>query len=93
MSGTADRVAETLILAPEFDAQAYVRLTALLQDMGAQCIRQWSGVGGSQDYFFAEHQLGEDSVVVVENETYLGLSITTDTDTIAMITRIWGSCG
>jgi hypothetical protein len=89
MSGTADRVAETLILAPEFDAQAYVRLTALLQDMGAQ----WSGVGGSQDYFFAEYQLGEDSVVVVENETYLGLSITTDTDTIAMITRIWGSCG
>ena len=78
MSGTADRVAETLILAPEFDAQ---------------CIHQWSGVGGSQDYFFAEYQLGEDSVVVVENETYLGLSITTDTDTIAMITRIWGSCG
>lgn len=58
MSGTADRVTETLILAPEFDAQAYVRLTALLQDMGAQCIRQWSGVGGSQDYFFRRISIG-----------------------------------
>ena len=66
-----------VVLGNEYDDKLRERLLEVLQEMGAKPTDHWKGVGGSQELERLEVNL-EAKSVVVEAETYVGLTITGD---------------
>lgn len=66
-----------MVLGDEYDDELRDVVLDVLREMGAHPTSKSSAVGGSQDLETRSFQLGE-SRVVVEAETYVGLSISGD---------------
>ena len=65
---------QTLVLGDEYDQSIRDRLVNVLNDLGAVQKKLTSGVGGSQDIEIIEYIIANENLVV-ESETYVGLSI------------------
>jgi hypothetical protein len=65
---------ERLIIGPEHDATLLQKLGNVLRLLGYRVDNQWSGVAGSQDISHWE-VASPKGVLVVEAETYVGLSV------------------
>ena len=68
---------KTIVLGDEYDEKLRAALIELLKSMGAASLRHDWGVGGSQELETLQVSVGG-KVVVVEAETYVGLSISGD---------------
>lgn len=66
---------KTVVLGPEWDQVLRARVFEVLNRIGAIAAERGWGVGGSQEIELVEVSLGED-VLLVEAETYIGLTIT-----------------
>lgn len=76
----------TVTLGREYDDALKKALADLLQRMGAVEIRHERGHAGSQDVEVLEVAIGE-ARVVIEAETYMGLSVTGPEEIVAEIDR------
>ena len=65
---------EQWVVGPEYDEQLFHRLGCVLRAFGFKLDTKWDGVGGSQDIRHWEITSPE-GVLVVDSETYMGLSI------------------
>ena len=74
----------TAILAPEHDVAARNALLGVLREMGAEEISRNWGVAGSQEVSTLRFTLGGQPLTV-EAETYVGLSITGDSEVVEII--------
>jgi hypothetical protein len=74
----------TIILGKEYDMECRQALFRVLHDLGAECVSEESGVAGSQDLTIMVFRLNDDELVM-EAETYRGLSLTGETDLIRLI--------
>jgi hypothetical protein len=63
-----------IILGNEYDENLRARLGTVLKDLGAKSIDNQYGVGGSQEISRQLFEL-DGAILVVESETYIGLSI------------------
>jgi len=74
----------TAILASEHDLAATNALQSVLREMGAEQVSRSWGVAGSQEVNTLHFTCG-DEPLVVEAETYVGLSITGDSQLVELI--------
>lgn len=77
---------ETRLIGDEFDAGLRDRLMLVLRELEAETITSTWGVGGSQELESLEVKI-DGQRVLIEAETYIGLSITGDS---ALIQKIAG---
>ncbi|WP_144037887.1 hypothetical protein [Sphingopyxis sp. KK2] len=75
----------TALLAPEHDLATTNALLRALHEMGAEEISRNWGVAGSQEISMLRFSLGEQQLIV-EAETYIGLSVTGTRETVDAIT-------
>jgi hypothetical protein len=80
-------VKKTIVLGKEYDADLRRSLIHALTAMGGTMSSPEWGVGGSQEMETLEVCLG-DQTVVVESETYIGLSITGEESLLERILRL-----
>ena len=66
---------KTIILGEEYNDDLIANLKNLLREEGAHFINESWGVGGSQDYQRYEVDI-KNSILQIEMETYIGISIT-----------------
>lgn len=78
---TTHTTKKKILLGDEYDDRLREALLATLRDLGAQTVDQWAGVGGSQQLDSLEIRIG-DNTVLVEAETYMGLTIYGDADLV-----------
>lgn len=74
----------TLTLGPEYDKATRMALRAVLLELGALLSVQRWGLGGSQEVETMLVRIKE-SEIVVEAETYIGLTITGDEDLVTLV--------
>lgn len=67
-------ITKTIILGAEYDESLRNALRVVLVGHGGACVESLFGVGGSQEIETFSVRLGDD-LVVVEAETYVGISI------------------
>ena len=65
---------EQWVVGPENDEQLFRRLGGVLRAMGFELDTKWDGIAGSQDISHWE-VTSKEGALVVESETYMGLSI------------------
>ena len=75
----------TTVLGAEYDTQLWNAVKQILRDLGAIKVEDSWGLAGSQELQRLEVMVGNE-VVVVEGETYMGLSITTTPEIVNQIT-------
>jgi hypothetical protein len=75
---------ETWTAGAEHDETASARLRLAVESLGYKPKNQWWGVGGSQEITHVE-LVGPAGEIVVEAETYVGLTVTGDANAIAAI--------
>ena len=76
------------VLGAEHDSQLWNAVLQILWDLGATKVEETWGLAGSQELQRLEVMLGNE-MVVVEGETYMGLSITATPEIIdAISTRL-----
>lgn len=78
---------KTLNLGPEWDDATRAALKRALESLDATTSGTSWGVGGSQELETSEVFVGG-SVVVVESETYIGLTITGENELVETIARL-----
>jgi hypothetical protein len=66
-----------VVIAEEYDLSKLKALKAILKKLGAKKVKEWNGLGGSQEIQHFEYKL-RDNILIVEAETYMGLSIEGD---------------
>lgn len=74
----------TVILGKEYDSECRQALFRVLHDLGAERISEESGVAGSQDLTIIVFRLNGEELVM-ETETYMGLSLTGETGLVRLI--------
>ncbi|MDG2332928.1 MAG: hypothetical protein P8Q97_01770 [Myxococcota bacterium] len=75
------------VLGDEYDEDLQDTLIAVLKELGGRPrARDWS-MGGSQEISILEVEIGNRSLLV-ESETYIGLSITGDEDLVERIAAL-----
>lgn len=77
---------EHWVVSSEYDEQLLRRLGIVLKSMGFNLDAQWSGIGGSQDIFHWELKSLNGSLVI-ESETYMGLSVQGAADLVQHIRK------
>jgi hypothetical protein len=77
----------TVVLGAEYDAGVREALMAVLRQMGAEVEHHERGMGGSQEVETLEVQLRGRSLVV-EAETYVGLSVTGDDEIVTEVAEL-----
>lgn len=75
-----------VVLGNEYDDKLRKRLLEVLRGMGAKSTDHWTGVGGSQELERLEVDLAG-KTLIVEAETYIGLTITGDAALVDDVTR------
>lgn len=76
----------TVILGPEYDETLRTTVMDVMEQLGASVeSRNWS-VAGSQEIETVQARLA-DQEIIIEAETYIGLSITGDEDTVNEISE------
>lgn len=75
---------ERWVVGAEYDEDAFARLGIALRSLGYCQQKQWQGVAGSQDVSHWE-LLGPLGVVIVESETYVGLTVEGSVSAIATL--------
>jgi len=76
------------VLGPEYDEKLRGALLQLLKEMGGTPINRDWAIGGSQELEMLEVALAGDTVLI-ESETYIGLSITGDeTQVVEIASRL-----
>ena len=78
---------KTVVLGPEYDGVLIGALMDVLQRLGYVRVSHSWGVGGSQEVETAEFVAG-DRHLLVENETYMGLSICGPGDLVDSISEM-----
>ena len=79
-------MARTVILGPEYDQHLRATVMKVMRQLGASVeSRDWS-VAGSQEVETVQARLARQEITI-EAETYIGLSITGDENTINEISR------
>jgi hypothetical protein len=68
---------KTIVLGDEHDSHLRSVLGKVMRDMGAKTLEEKWGVGGSQEVETVKLELRR-KIIVLESETYTGLSITGD---------------
>ena len=76
-----------IVLGPEHDQDLRTALRDVLRTLGATSIRHDWGVAGSQEFEELAVDIGKQRVLV-EAETYIGLSITGPPDLVDHITKL-----
>jgi hypothetical protein len=79
-------VEDTVLLGDEFDDQLRETLMAVLKEMGAIIHEHTHGIGGSQELETVQIIVG-DKTLVIEAETYVGLSLKGEHDLVQEIAR------
>jgi hypothetical protein len=82
----------TVVLGPEWDIQLRDRLLEVLRGMGTLAVEKAWGIGGSQEFEAMEVRIGDD-VLVVEAETYIGLSISGAKNVVDRVQEVLGRTG
>jgi hypothetical protein len=77
---------ETWTAGAEHDETARSRLRAVVESLGYRAKEQWLGIGGSQEIAHVE-LVGPGGQIEVEAETYVGLTVTGDSQAIAVIRK------
>jgi len=75
---------EKWVVGPEYDDALLARLKKVLQQLGYKSQDKWHGVGGSQDIWHWE-VVSEGEVLIIESETYMGLSVAGSADRISIL--------
>jgi hypothetical protein len=75
---------ETIVLGHEYDDKLRLTLVQLLRELGATGLEETWGLAGSQEISSAKAQLGG-KPLLIEAETYIGLSITGDPNLVRQI--------
>jgi hypothetical protein len=68
---------ELWIIGNEYDPTLVKNVRKVLKDIGYEETDSWAGVGGSQEIMYIEY-LGREGRLILENETYIGLSLQGD---------------
>jgi hypothetical protein len=78
---------QTVNIGDEFDTQLWEALKSVIQDLGGRIRDQKWGVAGSQelDSFVVEL---EGSVIRIESETYIGLTVSGDSSIVRKVQRL-----
>jgi hypothetical protein len=78
---------ETIVLGAEYDDGLRAALREVLVDLGGNALRRDWGVGGSQELERVETQI-EGQRLLIEAETYMGLSITGSSELVQKVQRL-----
>ena len=82
-----NKMNKTVTLGPEYDTATREALRVVLKSLGASAGGRTWGVGGSQE--IEEFQVSVlETIVTVESETYVGLTITGDADVVDKIATL-----
>ncbi len=75
---------KTVILGSEYDDTVWQVLKSVLKDLGGEVKDSSWGVGGSQELTIADVVIGGQHITV-ESETYVGISVSGDSDLVDQI--------
>jgi hypothetical protein len=84
---TANEPAKTVVLGSEYDEQLRETLMRVLKTLGGTPKDASYGIGGSQELEALEVAFGDD-IVVVEAETYVGLSVSGKAELVSRIAAL-----
>ena len=74
----------TIVLGKEYDDILRRELLVTLQELGAELVDKWQGIAGSQEVERLEAVV-QGKTIVVEAETYVGLTVSGDPDIAALV--------